>query len=445
MYIRPFESLRVTKVTAIFAVLLNNALVIAQEDIELTMFDAVSFAQEQDPLLQANHIREDSLRALSVAAGAFPDPVVSVDLANMPTNSLDFSQEAMTQFRVDLTQVIPRGDTRNLRRAQFNRNGDQYPFQRDARRAWVAMTVSKLWLDVYAAQHVIELIESERGLFDQLAEVVEANYANTHGGTRQQDLIRAQIELTSLEDRLILLRLDRRTAQAQLSEWIGETAYTTPSSSLPELVVSVENLLTGNLISTLVAHPKIRALDEHIRALEIGVSLAEQQYKPSWSINASYGYRDDDPLGNTRADLFSIGVGFDLPLFPTNRQDKIVESATAEREASKIERILSLRELRSGLETALQRDGLLRQRMAIYNSRLLVQESELRGSALNSYISNDGDFSEVVHAHHAELNSKIEQIYIAVEIRKTLTEINYYLSGSAGDSSAQSTRFGDAQ
>ena len=66
--------------------------------------------------------------------------------------------------------------------------------------------------------------------------------------------------------------------------------------------------------------------------------MAKQKYKPEWGVNASYGYRDDDPMGNSRADLFSVGVTFDLPLFTDNRQDKEVKSAISKTEAIKTEK-----------------------------------------------------------------------------------------------------------
>ncbi|AOW78744.1 hypothetical protein A3Q34_19015 [Colwellia sp. PAMC 20917] len=42
--------------------------------------------------------------------------------------------------------------------------------------------------------------------------------------------------------------------------------------------------------------------------------MAQQKYKTEWGVNASYGYRGDDAMDGSRADLFSIGVTFDIPL-----------------------------------------------------------------------------------------------------------------------------------
>ena len=46
------------------------------------------------------------------------------------------------------------------------------------------------------------------------------------------------------------------------------------------------------------------------------------------------GLRGDDTMGNNRADLFSVGVTFDLPLFTENRQDQLVKAEVFKTEAS---------------------------------------------------------------------------------------------------------------
>ncbi len=88
----------------------------------------------------------------------------------------------------------------------------------------------------------------------------------------------------------------------------------------------------------------MRATDQLIEAQNVDVDLARQSYKPEWSISAQYGYRDRAPNGEDRADLFSVGIGFDLPpLFTGNRQDRKLNASVALLEAAKTERILQLR------------------------------------------------------------------------------------------------------
>jgi len=174
-------------------------------------------------------------------------------------------------------------------------------------------------------------------------------------------------------------------------------------------------------------HPAIQALDMYVDATRTGVDLAQQKYKPEWGVTAQYGYRANDPMGRSRADLFSVGVSFDLPIFTDNRQDKEVSAAINRTEAVKTEKQLLARRLLAELKTA--RMQLLRadERLTLYSEQLLPQIAAQAEASLVAYNNNDGDFAEAVRARIAELNAKIDALAIAIERQKVIAQINYLL------------------
>ncbi len=415
----------------------------------LSLEQAVALALENDPWLQGSELRQQAVEALSVSEGSLPDPMVDVGFANLPTDTFDFDQEAMTQFRVGLSQVIPRGDSLELRRRQLQLMGGEYPYQRADRRAQVAVQVAHLWLDAYRARESVRLIEEDRALFEHLVDVAESSYSSALGRTRQQDLVRAQLELTRLEDRLTVLRERHDTARSRLGAWLhaGQVGANPslglwPSIELaeqpPELTVSNprltppgEPLSPADLAALLQDHPALLAMDSRIAAGETGVELAQQKYRPQWRLNASYGYREDDPLGNDRADFFSLGVAFDLPLFTSKRQDPQVQSAAANAEALRTERSLLLREMVAAFDAQRTRLWRLEERRELYRARLLEEMHEQAEASLTAYTSDDGDFAEVVRARIAVLNARIDALEIDIERLKSISQLNYYLA--AGD------------
>ena len=54
------------------------------------------------------------------------------------------------------------------------------------------------------------------------------------------------------------------------------------------------------------SYPAIIAIDHAMRAKNIQVQVAKEAYKPQFGMNLGYGYRDDNPIGDSRADLLSI-------------------------------------------------------------------------------------------------------------------------------------------
>ena len=97
---------------ALLAALLSQAVTPARA--ALTLDEAVAAAQRNDPWLAGSELRQQAIEAQSTAAGSLPDPIVNLGFANLPTDSFDFDQENMTQFKVGVAQVFPRGDSRLL-------------------------------------------------------------------------------------------------------------------------------------------------------------------------------------------------------------------------------------------------------------------------------------------------------------------------------------------
>lgn len=406
----------------------------------MSLQEAVELARRQDPWLQGNRYSQQAMDDMGVASAALPDPKVSLAFANLPTNTWDFDQEPMTQFKVGVTQMFLRGDQRALRQKQWQQMSQQMPYQRADRLAQIQWQVSRLWLDSWLAQESVRLINHNRYLFEQMSEITQNSYSSAVGRTRQQDVIRAQLELTHLEDRLTRLQQQRDSNLAELWQWLGGSEGLQPSLELPEQLPSVPLSIPADvqlshagewdlLAQHLQQHPSVLVLEQKISVTTTEVDLAKQKYQPEWGINASYGYREDDPMGNERADFFSVGVSFDVPLFTGNRQDKEVSAAVAKTESVKTEKWLRLRSLISSYESARVQWLRVNQRQDLYQSTLLPQAHEQAEASLTAYTNDNGDFAEVMRARIAELNAEIDALGIAVQRQKIIAQLNYIFAG----------------
>lgn len=425
-------------------------------DFTLTLEQAVIAAQRNDPWLIGNQHSQDAVESMSVAAGTLPDPKMSFGIANIAADTFDFDQEGMTQFKVGVSQMFPRGNTLELRKRQLGLLGSQYPYQREDRKAKVAVIAAKLWLDAYNAQESISLIEKDRTLFEQLADVAQASYSAAVGKTRQQDIVRAQLELTRLDDRLVMLKQRLEMSQQKLSEWLSNYLggdYSDPTVGIPligsALILTKQlpniamlkpaffmakaNVDPQKLFKYFAKHPAVNALEQKIKASKMGIDLAKQKYKPEWGVSAGYGFRGDTPIGKDRSDLFSVGVSFDIPIFTSNRQDKQVQSAVSKTAAVKTEKWLLIRQLIASFEIHRAQLNRLNERQKLYQQRLLPQMHDQAEASLIAYTNDDGDFSEVVRSRIAELNATIDALSINVERQKSIIQLNYFFINSSAD------------
>lgn len=417
----------------------------------LTLKKVVELSLANDPWLLGNKYSQEAVISKSIAAGTLSDPTISINASSLPVDTFDTNQEAMTQLKIGISQMFPRGDTLVLKKEQLQLQASQFPFQREDRKSQMTNNVAQLWLDAYKAQESINLIEKNRSLFEQLVDVAESSYSTTIGKTRQQDIVRAQLELTRLDDRLTSLKQKKEMFLLGLSQWLYDfsneeqldSAVLKPFNfELPQKLPKIELLNSVAyenkkdsvmLVDYFKQHPSVKNIDQKIKAVSKDIYLAKQKYKPQFGLSTSYGFRDDTPRGQSRADLFSAGVSFDLPIFTENKQDKELQAAFLKTKAVKTEKVLLLRKMLSSFETINVSLERLKQRKTLYSAELLPQINEQAEASLTAYTHDDGNFSEVVRARIAQLNAKIDLLNIDVEIQKNVVKLNYLFINKSED------------
>ena len=409
---------------------------------DITMQEAVKIAIQHDPWLTGNQLQEKALRAQSKGVNNLPDPMLSMGLLNLPSDGFAFNQEPMTQFKVGLAQTFPRGDSLAIKQQQLSYQADQHPYQREDRKAKIQVAVSTLWLDALKADHTIRLIKRDRVLFEQLVDIVKASYSSAQGNTRQQDVISAQLELARLDDRLTMVNSQRDLALTNLSEWLSPSAQQAVFETFtdyialpiaPDLSEAVQVLLkrTDNmsLLQLLTYHPALLAIEQSAKAGNTAVKLAKQKYKPQWGVNASYAYRDDDPLVQSRADFFSFGITVDVPIFGYAKQDSEVSAFSLTAQAIETEKRLMQQRMLTRMQSLYQQKIGYEQREEGFLTSILPQAQEHADASLSAYTNDDGDFSEVMRARITQLNAQIDLIHIQTEKFKTRIQILYFLKG----------------
>ena len=424
----------------------------------LSLESAIAQAQNNDDWLQKSRLMESRFESLSKGASALPDPTISIGLLNFPTNGFAFDQEPMTQLKLSASQIFPRGDTLALKEQRHKKMASEQPYLRENRRQLIALQTSILWLQAFQASANYKLVSDTQPLFDKLGDIVAAGYASSAGNAKQRDIIRAELELVKLNDRLISLGTQKQIATAELSQFLYN-AYASATSNyfmqsdipsiqfperMPELTPNQNQRLQriagtspyefNQLVSQ---HPLIVASEHRVRTSAVDIDIAKQDYKPQYGVTASYAMRDDTPQGQSRADFFSVGVSVSLPLFSSSAQDAQVSAAKLHTEAIRTEKLLLIKELMANLQSAYAEYYGLRERAQVYQQQILPKVQQQAQATLNAYTNDTGDFAEVVRAKIDELDTQITLLNINVKQRVALYKMDYYIASTAQTEDAE--------
>lgn len=382
-----------------------------QESPPLTLAEAEDLALAAEPGQLAMQARAAALGERAIIAGDLPDPTLRIGINNFPIQSGGFTTEGMTSAGLLFRQTFPAGKTRSISTNQFEFLASEANRNAEARGRNVLMAARNAWLEGYFWGQSHELIVEARPFFDDLATITRSLYAV--GRKNQQDVLRAELELSRIDDRLIEIERQQARARAALGEWVGAAASRPIATTLPAWDdVPALNDLHGSLST----HPTLLAADAQIAAREAGVELADQRSKPQWALDVAYSYRDGSlPNGDPRSDFVTVGVTVGLPFFSKKSVDSTLSAALQERSAARSMKSRAERELQSHLEAEFARWQDLSRRIALYEERILGQARDHAQAALLAYQSDRGDFADVMRGYIDDLNTRIEFIRLQVE------------------------------
>jgi outer membrane protein TolC len=381
----------------------------ADQRTPLTLAAAEDLATGAEPGRTALLARAEAMQEQAVAAGQLPDPTLRLGLGNYPIDGGGFSTEGMTQAQLGIRQSFPRA--RAVEAERFDAQADVFAGRADARARDVLTATRKAWLNAYYAQQAHALVIESRPLFVNLVTITRSLYSV--GRKSQHDVLRAELELSRLDDRLIEIERARAEAQAALSRWLGHDAYRPVAEKLPDW----ESLpLLENLRTRLDAHPMLAAADAGVLATQAAVRAAEERKKPGWALDVGYGYREGFlPNGEPRSDFVSVAVTVDLPFFASNRQDRRLAAALGERRAAQSVKAETRLRLSSEMDAEYARWTDLTRRLSLYETRILEQSNGRAQAALRAYQSDAGDFADVMRAWIDHLDMRIEYLRLQVE------------------------------
>ena len=383
----------------------------AQHNVPLTLTEAEDRALESEPGQAALIARAAALEETAIAAGQLPDPTMRVGLANYPIGSGSFSTEGMTQAQLGFRQNFPSGKSRAFMTEQYESLAREMTENAAARSRDALHSVRRAWLEAYYWQQARDIVTESRPFFIDLAEVSRSLYSV--GRKTLQDVLRAELELGRLDDRLIEIDRQHALAIAALSEWIGAEARRPVAAKLPawEQVPPLEALR-----SQLPAHPTVLAADAQIAARQAGVIVAEEGKKPGWALDLGYGYREGElSSGEPRSDFVSLSVTMDMPFFRKNRQDRSLSAALSERSAAEYEKRALMQRLSSRLDAEYAQWHDFTRRLALYETSILELSGSQANAALLAYQSEAGDFADVMRAYIDDLNTRLDHVRLQVE------------------------------
>jgi len=287
----------------------------------------IAQALDRNPDLKAAEARWQTFTHKIVPAASLDDPRLSLSLNNFPTDSFAWDQTPMTGEMVRLSQALPFPGKLAAKKEVAAQQAAWYEEVYKETRIDLTRQVKEFWYTLFFEERNLEQIDASLKLLDDLILLTENRYETGKG--MQQDVLKAQVERSTLTERRLNVEQQRQTTLAGLNTlraMPADTPISVPTTVKPKpLPDSKEQLLE----KAMERRPMAKAYQALIAQYQAQGKLARLNFLPDFSVGAAYTFRQSNPSDNG-VDFASVEFGLTLPLFKEKRKESEAESAAGE-------------------------------------------------------------------------------------------------------------------
>jgi cobalt-zinc-cadmium efflux system outer membrane protein len=373
---------------------------------------------ENNPEIKAARHRWEAARAIVPQAGTLPDPVVSGGY--MSRGAL--ASEPVAIFGV--TQEVPFPGKLGLREEQAKREAERMEADYAAVRLRVIAKLKEAYFDLHLIHKALEIVEKNKTLLMDFEKTAKARYAV--GKAMQQDVFRAQVELSRVLDRLAVLEQRRESLHAEINRLLNRP----PAAALgtPE-EITITRLPGGIPEMTTLAEqrsPELKAQVKGVERGDTGVALAKREYLPDLSVNFSAAPPlQGDPMGNSYQAL----LGLRVPLYWYRKQRSGVEGALSSREGARQDLNATHQAILFRVKDNIVQAQRAERLIALLNNAIVPQATLALQSAQSSYSVGKVDFLTLLNSLLTLQENELELHGEMVEHEKALARLEETVGG----------------
>ena len=375
----------------------SDVLQLPQATMRAISFSELEAVLRAHPSLDALNLSAQANRHRAEGALGLPDPVVSLQLNNVPLFDPSFSEYLPSNKAVGIRQALPSRSERKANSLKSLRSAAQQELDREQQYARLRGQLLVYLIEKQSLDALRNLALARQAKYDELTDIIDIEI----NAGRPLVFRLAQVDVERTEVSRTLSQLDGQKAEidAELINLLGFI----PETEIPALSTTP---WTGNAL----AFYAVRVADAQVDISDADVQRAEADFKPDWGVNLTYQQRESGqgPRSNFDGeDWVSGGVSFTIPLWAGKRQEPNLRAAKMDRNASLARRTAIARQVQSEWSRYEARRETAVQNIRIIGQKISAIETQTEAQLI-TYESGDGDYSPIIDGEIAILMLRAE-------------------------------------
>lgn len=357
-----------------------------------------------NPQLKAALAARDAERTKVPQASALPDPMVTLGYQNDGFRKLTYGESAFAFGQVGVSQSFPYPGKRKLREQIAEVGVAAADAAVDRVKLDLVASVKRAYIDLLRIRGQRTLLDAQGALWVQVSAAARAKVEAGTGDTA--DLFRAQLEQTRLAQQGAGLQGREAALVSELDRLSGRSPgqpIDTPDAldALPLPPLPEPGHAAGRAVA---ASPELAEASHHLQHYEQQVELAKLDLRPDFTVGAAYMPQGAMP------GMWSVSVGFNVPLWSGRKQRQAVAGARAEAEMQD-QRIADLRQrLEAATRARTARLGADLQIVRLYQEGLLAQSDAAYKASLAPFATGSAAFRTVLESLSARLKDRSDYL-----------------------------------
>jgi outer membrane protein TolC len=283
--------------------------------------DLEAEAERNHPAILAAEKMAEARRARVAQARALPDPQVSLGYMGDPAPFKTQKGDPSSFRQLGVMQEFPYPGKRDLRGRVAGKDADAELWNAELARRRILSELRQAYYEMWALDRAIEITEQNKSLLEKFARIAEEKYKVGQG--LQQDVLRAQVEVTRMLPRLTVLRQRRGALEAKINSLLRRPGDTPIGALEPfqktELTLSLDELVAR----ARAEYPEVRRQGEFIEQGRLAESLARKEFYPDFGVGWDYINRPGLP------EMYGLRFTVNIPIFNREKRRAAVQEAVA--------------------------------------------------------------------------------------------------------------------
>lgn len=351
---------------------------------------AVQRAVSANPELVAMEARIEASRQRALQSDTLPDPELEVGIKDLPISNPSLTRSDFTMEMVTARQSLPGFGKLATRRAAAEAATSNLVAMHSVHAVTIAGDVADTFFAIADLDQRLRILERSRERLKAASASATERYKV--GKAAQSDVLRANLEATALEDRLLTSRSERRVLSARLNALQGLAANTAVPAigPLDPLPAFPDPTSIGQQAEQ--TSPAVAAAKASVRRAEEEIHLARLERRPDWTVSTYYGRREKFE------DLAGAFVSFNLPFVRPRRLGAKRAEMEAELSSARADLEATRNQIRRDVEAAAAELERNVDQERLYRTSILPQAEINFRAAQEAYAVGQVDFETYVRA-----------------------------------------------